>query len=301
MLLVGSLFLVNVPAWCQDKPAPTNSFTPSSSSPRTTYYLRVLESPSEKKSAYIYSLLELALEYTRHSYGNYEIRLVEDINKTRAQKTAEKNTLHNFLFVSGYSEQLARNLRHSQVPISQGPHDYKICFCHKDNHHKFSQILSLRQLKQYQIGQRANSSDTAILKENGFNVVEIKNHSRMFQMLARKRFDLLCRSKSDFELDGESLRKYDDIIEQKSFAMYYPSPQFFWSNKGNHKALERINTGLRAAFKDGSLQRIFNQTFLRTAESASIVSRRIFQLHNRHAQHFPASYAQYYQNLHTRN
>jgi len=273
----------------------------ASERPTTVFNLRTFESPLTAKSGYTYSIFKLALEYTKEQYGPYEINLLRGMNRARSIKTAKENAIQNFYFTSGYHVNDVQGLNYAQVPIVQGALGYRVCFCHKDQVANFAKIRTLNELKNYSIGQGVDWPDINVLQDNGFNVVEASHYDSLFHMLSRKRFDLLCRGINELKLDTERYKRIPNIAEETSFVLYYPSPRFFWTNDNNKPGLERINTGLIAAFQQGALQAMFNKEYRGLIDQISLGSRKIYYLENNNLRGLNPAYKRFYTSLPVHN
>ena len=63
-------------------------------------------------------------------------------------------------------------------------------------------------------------------------------------------------------------------------ALFYPLIHAFYSHVTYHKERERIQLGLRLAWQDGSLQRLWRQHFQPSLAFTQLTSRQVFRLSN---------------------
>ena len=75
--------------------------------------------------------------------------------------------------------------------------------------------------------------------------------------------------------------------------MFYSSPRFFITHKGNKALTERIYSGLVLAFKDGSLEKLINKTFFREFIKEDLLNRYFFELESEHIKGIDERYFQW--------
>jgi ABC-type amino acid transport substrate-binding protein len=88
-------------------------------------------------------------------------------------------------------------------------------------------------------------------------------------MLAANRFDAFPRGLNEArrELD-ERKQNYPQLAIEKSRALYFPYPVYFWVNKNNVALAKRIELGLNRSLADGSFRKLFES--YHAAEIAAI-------------------------------
>lgn len=107
-------------------------------------------------------------------------------------------------------------------------------------------------------GLNSQWADLPILRANGFSVTTANDHENLFGMLAAGRFDAFPRglNEAQRELDAHRAR-YPQLALEKSKALYFPYPVYFWVRRENGQLARRIERGLRMALADGSFRRLF--------------------------------------------
>ena len=141
-------------------------------------------------------------------------------------------------------------------------------------------MTRLEELRRYSHGQGAGWADVGILRANGFKVQEVSSYESLFPMVAAGRFDLLCRGANEL-LDEYRLHStIPGFAYDSSFALVYPLPRFFFTSRENGKAIERVTRGLELAYRDGSLQKLWEAQYRESVDFAKLRSRRIFRLEN---------------------
>jgi hypothetical protein len=79
----------------------------------------------------------------------------------------------------------------------------------------------------------------------------------------------------------------------KKFVFYYPFPHFFYTNKKNKKAVERIRVGLEIAWQDGSFNKLWQEYYQNNINQAKLDGRILYELFNSEMKHLPVNIDQY--------
>ena len=118
-------------------------------------------------------------------------------------------------------------------------------------------------------GLNSQWADLPIMRANGFSVVTSSDYENLFVMLAANRFDAFPRGLNEArrELD-ERKQNYPQLAIEKSRALYFPYPVYFWVNKNNVALAKRIELGLNRSLADGSFRKLFES--YHAAEIAAI-------------------------------
>lgn len=239
---------------------------------------RAPESVADRRGDYPSAALRLALDKTEAGHGPYRLEAAPAMNKLRTLKTLSNQTLPNFLAVLAFDETHAQDgMDYVRFPLQFGAMGYRVCFVAPTKRAAVAKAKSLEALKQFSFGQGAGWSDVAVLRSNGFKVVEVARYESLFAMLARGRFDLLCRGA--IEIEAEMLA-HPELTLEKTFALAYPLPMFFYTHKDNLAVKQRVAAGLQIAFDDGSLPKLFSHYFRDGLQRVDLPSRRIHRLSN---------------------
>lgn len=262
--------------------------------------LRSPEAIHDQRESYNNELIALALEKTKAEYGDYAIRSIPPMNTARSVSSLETDAYKNLLVELSYEEELERdkNLTYINFPIHLGIVGYRICFVSPRIRESLKSIQSTEDLKKFSIGQGLSWADTKVLRHNGFHVIEIGNYESLFKMIIAGRIDLFCRGANELFNEYLSHKYMGDLHYDQSFAIRYTLPRFYYLNNKNVLAKERIEKGLIAAYKDGSLQKIWLKHFLPGVEFANLKKRKIFTIENPLIKSLPKDYNQYFYDPH---
>lgn len=115
----------------------------------------------------------------------------------------------------------------------------------------------LKALQAFSAGSAYHWVDSKVLAANGFDVVTFSDFDTMYPMLSRGRFDFASRGLDQL---WDELSHYDkpDFTPVPKLYLHYPLPVYFFVRKDDVQLAACLQTGLEAAFTDGSYQTLFN-------------------------------------------
>ncbi len=177
-----------------------------------------------------------------------------------------------------------------KFPLDRGVTGYRIAFTTQKNAQKKCDNININDIAEQLTVQGLGWLDTDILKYNHFNVYGVARSQQMFQMIKYKRAQYFFRGIN--ELFYESNRFPNQFIEA-CFALKYPLPRFFITNKRDNKIAKRIEIGLKMAFKDGSLIKLWKKHYLENIRWVNMKERQIFELQNPFIKTLDDEYLQY--------
>ncbi len=255
---------------------------------------RSSQSESDTRNQYDIALLNLALEGTKDEFGEYELTSSGRMNTARAIQMMTTNERPNFFVNLGYESQLNKNLIHTNFPLNRGILGYRICFISPQAKAKLPNPPQLSDLKQLVHGQGTGWSDISILRSNGFQVVESSSYEGLFLMVANNHIDLFCRGVNELHDEFISHKHIRNLTYDETFALVYPLPRFFYTNKENNAALERVNSGLKRAYEDGSLLKLWQETYQKSLDFSQLDKRTLIYLENPNVRDLDIDYKQYF-------
>lgn len=245
---------------------------------------------------YNLALLTLALEKTRHIYGDYTLSPIDTImTPKRRMALLVENQHPNLVVMLGFAELTwpQTDLAFIDFPIDLGILGWRICFVSPQAKARVAQAQSIDELRQFSIAQGAHWRDTDILRENGFRVIESPTYTALFSMITRGRADLFCRGINEIANEYEKFKHIENLYYDESFAFSYRMPIFFHVHKKNTLVKRRIEEGLKLAYEDGSLMKLWLDTFKASVLFSNIKQRRVFNLKYNAAKKPPPGYDKY--------
>ena len=258
--------------------------------------LRSPEYKGDDRENYTIELITLALEKTKNEYGSYKIEYTQPMNVSRSIFSLNTNRYTNYVVELSYQDSLVINneLIYVDIPVDLGVVGYRVCFVNHKIHKIIKNTSSLAELKKYEIAQGVGWADGAILRKNGFNVVEASSYIGIIQLVANNRAPLFCRGANEIKHEYEIYKNTPGLELEQSFAIFYPLPRFYFFNKRNLLAKERIEKGMIAAHKDGSLQALWSKHYLDSIKYAELKQRKIYKIDNPFIKTLNTNYQRYF-------
>ncbi len=255
---------------------------------------RAPASENDTRQHYYKEILTLTLEKTKPRYGDYKILEAPYMNQLRDAYAIDQEIYLNYVVDENYEDKfLESSVDYIPFPLDLGLTGMRICFVNPKIKQEVKKVTTIEQLKKYTIGQGIGWADVDILRKNGFKVVTIQNYDGIFKMTAVGRVDLFCRGVNELAREYEAFKSINNLTYDESFAIVYRLPRFFVMNKKNVLLKRRIEEGLYMAYKDGSLQSIFQKYHASSIQFSKLKQRKIFRIENPLIKKLPRDYEQY--------
>jgi hypothetical protein len=245
---------------------------------------------------YYTALITLVLEKTRPTYGDYRMQEIGVYDTERSLYALASDQFVNLVIERSYEAVLTQSdrLTYINFPIDGGIVGYRVCFINPAIKEKLKKIQTLAELRRYTIVQGIGWTDTLILRHNGFKVLEVDNYDSMFRVTTAGRADLFCRGANEIKREYEKSSDALKLNYDETFILYYPLPRFFYLNSNSKLAKERIEAGLKLAYYDGSLKKLWRQHYQASIEFSKLGQRKLFRLENPLVKNLPQDYVQYF-------
>lgn len=264
--------------------AQQHSSAVSSTHSQTPQKLYVTMPPPEKSSIahgqYFSKLLELALQKTQATDGDFELKHATDAytSKRLLAELIRGENATNIIWTST-SKAREQQLLPIKISIVRGLNSYRVFLIRKADQEKFHGIHSLTDLRKLQAGQGAQWPDSEVMVSNDLPLVTAAQSDLLFDMLASKRFDYFPRGLYEVWSEQE-LNADKGLIIEDSLMLHYPAPIYFFVNKKDTLLADRIERGLRIAMEDGSFESLFFSipSFKRGYEELQHSSRQTLEL-----------------------
>lgn len=209
--------------------------------------------------AYYYqSVLKLALEKTKSTYGDYQLTFMDEIlTADRMRRTVTKGEFANLVWAS-VTPKRKESMRLIPVNLLRGFNNYRLLLVLDSNKNKFRKINSLDDLKRFKAGNGLNWTDTKILTANGIEVTTSTQYGLLIKMLEANRFDYISRGLHEIDNDVRMFNGFDLAIAEGVVIQYkYPVSYSFFVTKTKTKLAERLEAGLHLIEQDGSFQKAY--------------------------------------------
>lgn len=213
--------------------------------------------PSGLIYEYRWKLLELALAQTKAA--DETVRLLpygEDVTQNRGVQLMQSG--HIDVIALGTNDEREEKMRPVKIDILRGIVGFRLLVIRAGNQPRISRMDEQTLRAQLTFGLNSQWADLPIMRANGFTVVTSSNYENLFEMLSASRFDAFPRglNEAQRELD-ERKHSYPQLAVEKTKALFFPFPVYFWVNKNNAALAQRIERGLQQSLTDGSFRKLF--------------------------------------------
>ncbi|KMT64250.1 hypothetical protein XM47_15355 [Catenovulum maritimum] len=207
-------------------------------------------------SDYFPRLLKLALEKTKTTHGNYEIKVKPWIaTKQRMRKILAENEYFNLLW-STYSEAREKELLPVKVDLLKGLNQHRILLIHPNTQSQFDHVRSIKDLSAFTAISGAFWQDSIILKRNQLPVLLAPDLDKTIRMFNLKRADYFPRGV--YEIWQELTRpEFANFELEKNLLLKYEAAYYFFVSYKNRALADRLTLELKLAQQDGSFDELF--------------------------------------------
>lgn len=168
-----------------------------------------------------------------------------------------------------------------RIPLDKGLSSYRISLIDGRDQARFGAVRSLAELKKLSLGAGRQWSTTAIFERAGFEVVQGNSSAGLHSMLAAHRFQHFPRAIDEAVFERAAYAPaFPALSVERSFAIYAPSPRYFFVGGGQKRLAQRLEYGMQVLIADGRFDQIFHQFYDGLIDKVGLRKRRIFTLDN---------------------
>ena len=238
-----------------------------------------------KRDDYQVAALMLALQKTVPAYGPFSVERVVDIMSTsrsrREVHAGRRLNVHAGPWRDVKAEDPFERSIMMSTPIMGGLLGYRRLIVRRRDLPKFEKITTAAQLKKLVAGQGRGWVDVALLRKNGYPVVDSGNITTLLDMLVNQRFDYLPISVVEADIMmAQHAPMAETLALVPGLMLYYPFPVMFYVSPSQPRLAERVEAGLAAAKRDGSLDALIAQVFKTEIQHVKASAGRCFVLDN---------------------
>jgi hypothetical protein len=235
--------------------------------------------PNDLRIYYKMKVLKTALDKTQESFGSYEIIIVE-IPTTAKRALSEVNTGKNInLFIGITTREWEEQNLPIRIPIRRGLLNFRVLAVHKNNLNIFSSVQDINDLKKLAAGLRVGWATTDIFKRQGFNLFELESLDGLYHMLHRNAIDYIPRGINEV-YDEIAIRQPHDVVVEPRLVFFLPAPTYIIVSPNEKRLAKRIEAGLEAMIRDGSLKAMFYEFYADDIKKAKIEQRQVIAIPN---------------------
>ncbi|WP_343733361.1 hypothetical protein [Duganella sp.] len=268
-VMAATLGLLALPCWPQQETA------------RDVYLIDHNFSRQDSRDRYTLLMLRAALDASSARYGDYDLRSSPlGMERDRLLSEMKKGALVN-LSAQITSPEWERSLMPIRIPIDKGLSGYRISLIAGSQQARFNTITTLEQLKRLPLGAGRQWSSTAVFLHAGFEVAQGNSTANLHSMLAAHRFLHFPRGIEEAVFEQAAYAPaFPDLEVERSMAIFFPLPRYFFVTPGQPRLAGRLEYGLRRMLADGSFDRIFHDFYDELINKVNLRKRRIFRLDN---------------------
>ena len=262
LLCMALVLSVSCPAWAMDIvrfPGPTSA--------------------QDARRAYSVQLLTEVLRRTEAAYGPFELVEVDSVMTRRRLLLEMREGTHVNVVANPADDEWLRELKVVPVPIDMGLQSWRIALIRQPLQARLNALSTPAQFKALRFGVSSNWVTRLALQRNGFNTIIGGDYEGLFGMLLAQRFDLLPRGLNEVfpEYDRRHAQVPELAVEQRYLLHDHIPSLFFVSPAAPHLA-ERLNVGMEAMLKDGSLRRFLIAYYGDMLHRARLCERQVIEL-----------------------
>lgn len=229
---------------------------------------------------YRWKLLELVMEHTRD--GGEPVRLQpypEEVTQNRALALLESGQLD--VLALGTNQERESRLMPVRIDILKGMVGFRVFIIRADDQARISRMDDASFRRQLTFGLNSQWADLPIMRRNGYSVETSDSYENLFAMLAERRFDAFPRGLNEAKREVEERRdRYPQLAVERTKAIFFPYPIYFWVRKDNPELAVRIKRGLELSLADGSFRRLFERYHASEIAALKKTSRHVILLDN---------------------
>ncbi|MFZ6780652.1 substrate-binding periplasmic protein [Undibacterium sp. Ji83W] len=228
---------------------------------------------------YRWKLLELALAHTRDEANVRLEPFAEEVTQNRGISLLQSGAID--VIALGTNAEREAQMLPVKIDILRGIIGYRVLVIRKTDQAGIAMMDEQALRQQLTFGLNSQWADLPILRANGFTVVTSTNYENLFGMLAAGRFDAFTRGLNEAYLEIEKHKEqFPQLTAEKSKALYFPYPVYFWVNKDNQLLASRIERGLKLALADGSFRQLFESYHAKEIKQLASEKRQLIRLSN---------------------
>ncbi len=234
--------------------------------------------PSGSIYEYRWKLLELVMAHTQATDGPARLEpYAEEVTQNRGMALLQSGAID--VIALGTNDEREEKLRPIKVDMLRGIVGFRLLVIRASDQDRIVKMDDTALRTQLTFGLNSQWADLPVMQKNGFSVVTSSSYDNLFDMLVAGRFDAFPRglNEAQRELD-ERKQRYPQLAVEKSRAIFFPFPIYFWVKKDNTALAQRIERGLKLALADGSFRKLFESYHAAEIATLKKEKRRVIRL-----------------------
>lgn len=230
---------------------------------------------------YRWKVLELALDHVRRAEGvAIDLRpFDEKVTQNRGVSLLQSGEID--VIALGTNDERESRMLPIKIDISRGIVGYRVFLISASDQDRIARMDDEAFRTELTFGLNSQWADLPVMRANGYTVLTSTDYESLFGMLAAHRFDALPRGIGEAAVELAARQDaYPQLTIEKTRALFFPYPIYFWVNRKDAQLAGQIERGLRAALADGSLRKLFVTYHASMIESLGRSRRRVIRLDN---------------------
>jgi hypothetical protein len=238
-------------------------------------------SKADQRRAYSFVVLKAALERTVPEYGPYRIEQAPaHMERPRMLAALKAGKLINVTSNPADAEWL-QQLRSVPIPIDMGLQSWRLFLIDASKQARLREEGGAGRLRRLKAGAGSAWVSAQALRENGYPVVLGGSYLGLFQMLMAERFDYFPRGLNEIFHEVDTHRAaYPGLAVEESLLLHDNIPSLFFVAPQAERLQQRLNSGMEAMLRDGSLERLLLAYFKKDLVRAKLCTRKRIELPN---------------------
>lgn len=229
---------------------------------------------------YRWKLLELALARTPEGAGPTQlVPYAEDATQNRGVQLLQSGAID--VIALGTNAERESQMMPIKIDILRGIVGFRVFVIRAADQARIAGMDTQALRQQLTFGLNSQWADLPVMRANGFTVETSTNYENLFGMLVARRFDAFPRglNEASRELDDRKPH-YPQLAVEKTKALFFPFPIYFWVRKDNTALAQRIERGLQLSMTDGSFRQLFESYHAKEIAALAKEKRQVIRLSN---------------------
>jgi hypothetical protein len=226
-----------------------------------------------------WKVLELALSHAQPGTPPHLAPLEEEVSQNRALRLLDAGGLD--VIALGSNPEREALLLPVRIDILRGLVGLRLLLIRAADQDRIAAMDDATVRRQLTFGLNSQWADLPIMQAAGYKVATSTRHETLFEMLSSGRFDAFPRGTNEARQEiAQRQSIYPQLALEKTKALYFPYPIYFWVNKTNRALAETIERGLRLALQDGSFDQLFLSFHAADIAALSAEHRHVIRMDN---------------------
>lgn len=229
---------------------------------------------------YRWKLLELALAHAQEGPAATQLLpYAEEVTQNRGVQLLQSGAID--VIALGTNAERESQMLPIKIDILRGIVGFRVFVIRAADQQRIAKMDAQALRQKLTFGLNSQWADVPVMRANGFTVETSTSYENLFGMLDAKRFDAFPRGMNEAALELEERKlNYPQLAVERTKALFFPFPIYFWVNKDNQALAQRIERGLTLALADGSFRKLFETYHAKEIAALAEEKRQVIRLNN---------------------